>query len=122
MRNVLTSLINKIRENLEEAIKHEKYGDAAKYSGFLNGLEFSSRMFDDWLTKYSWVSVNEQLPKENVFVLTLDSNNQVAIYRLVSHGNSPTITHWNMRDVDGMNSPPNNHAITHWMPFPELPK
>jgi len=57
---------------------------------------------------YKKISVKERLPKQGKFVTTIDEANEHRVYRLTEYG-------WNMRDLDGSNSPNNNLTITHWL-------
>lgn len=57
---------------------------------------------------YRKVAVTERLPEMMKFVTTIDSDNEQRVYRLTEYG-------WNMRDIDGDNSPNNNKPITYWL-------
>lgn len=57
---------------------------------------------------YKKISILEELPPFNKFVITLDEANEPFIYRLTEYG-------WNMRDVDGDNTPNNNLTIKYWL-------
>lgn len=54
------------------------------------------------------IAVAERLPEMMKFVTTIDEANEQRVYRMTEEG-------WNMRDVDGTNSPNNNLVITHWL-------
>ena len=57
---------------------------------------------------YKKVSILEELPPLNKFVFMLDEANEPFIYRLTEYG-------WNMRDVDGINTPNNNLPMKYWL-------
>ena len=54
------------------------------------------------------VSILEELPPFNEFVVTIDSMGEMLIYRLTEYG-------WNMRDGKGDNSPNDNFPIKYWL-------
>lgn len=57
---------------------------------------------------YRKVKISERLPEVGKFVTTIDEAGEHRVYRLTEHG-------WNMRDVDGDNSPNNNLPIIFWL-------
>lgn len=57
---------------------------------------------------YKKIAVAERLPDIGKFVTTIDEANEHRVYRLTEFG-------WNMRDVDGTNSPNNNLPILYWL-------
>ena len=50
----------------------------------------------------------ERMPELGKWVTTIDTAGEHRVYRLTEYG-------WNMRDLDGLNSPNNNLIITHWL-------
>lgn len=57
---------------------------------------------------YVPVSTKERLPELMKFVPVIDTDGEIAIYRLTEHG-------WNMRDGMADNSPNNNKEIVCWL-------
>lgn len=79
----------------------------------VNGLSFSaaSEICDlyDEVTQPSWISVEDELPEENVWVLTFDGS---SINLLMLAGNGGWYDH----------SVAPHRNVTHWMPLPAPPK
>lgn len=117
MNMALEGLISGIRDTY----LHNTMGVDVAIGAVRRAFEIGQKSTHRNQAQTDWMSVKERLPEENVFVLTLDKKGGVAIYRLVSYGTSPITTAWNMRDADGINSPPNNYEITHWQPLPSPP-
>ena len=57
---------------------------------------------------YKKVSIFEELPPFNQFVVTIDSMGEMFIYRLTEYG-------WNLRDTPALNSPSDNFPIKYWL-------
>jgi hypothetical protein len=55
------------------------------------------------------VKIENRLPEMWKWVTTIDSANEHSVYRLTDNDN------WNMRDVDGINSPNNNLPMIYWL-------
>ncbi len=62
---------------------------------------------------YKKIAITERLPDIGKFVTTIDEANEHRVYRLTEFG-------WNMRDVDGTNSPNNNLPILYWLEETDL--
>lgn len=62
------------------------------------------------------VKISERLPEVGKWVTTIDEADEQRVYRLVENdveGIEPYS--WNMRDVDGTNSPNNNIPLVYWL-------
>lgn len=57
---------------------------------------------------YRTVPIVDRLPPLGEWVTTIDQAGNHRVYRLIEHG-------WNMRDVGGTNSPPDNLPMTYWL-------
>jgi len=57
---------------------------------------------------YKEISVKEELPPLNKWVTTIDEAGNHRVYRRTENG-------WNMRDVNGIESPADDLEITHWL-------
>ena len=64
----------------------------------------------DEVTKHHWISVEDELPPLNVFVLTCDGQKNENLLMLAGKGR------WYDKAV-GL-----HRNITHWMPLPQSPK
>jgi len=58
--------------------------------------------------KYNTISVDDRLPDLYKWVTTIDEVGEHRVYRRTEYG-------WNMRDLDGINSPSNNRKIEYWL-------
>ena len=89
----------------EEQIKREAawQRSVSEERAFIRGAQ--------WADEHPhWISVEEELPKENEWVLTCNRGGSVNLLMLAGNG------YWYDKDV-GL-----HHHITHWMPLPAPPK
>lgn len=67
------------------------------------------------LKQFEWISVEDRLPEENIFYLTLWSDGVIETYEF-SH-------YTGLQDIkSGCFNPVHNTFVTHWMSLPQPPK
>lgn len=82
-------------------------------------LKIDGKTIKQWMTeiaKHQWISVNDRLPKEDVFeCLVVDHGETGFAYHQIRDGKHDFYMDYG-DEIDGFD------AVTHWMPLPEPPK
>lgn len=91
------------RENQYINAAAQYLDDPNRYLGFMNGAEWAD-------SHPHWISVEDELPTCNVFVLTCDGQGNTNLLMLAGNGG------WYDHSVA------KHRNITHWMPLPEPPE
>jgi len=83
------------------------------------------------IVENQWISVADQFPKDNQFVLVIDKENEIwtAQWTLAGESNNesnPERRFWSFKvdneDCCECTWPKLDNTVTHWRPLPELPK